>query len=43
MATKQKITAFLWYDASAEEAATLYTSIFPNSRIEPVTRYGEGA
>jgi predicted 3-demethylubiquinone-9 3-methyltransferase (glyoxalase superfamily) len=34
------ITPFLWYDTEAEEAATLYTSIFPNSRITDVTHYG---
>lgn len=38
----QKITPFLWFDNQAEEAATLYTSIFPNSRIKSVNRYGEG-
>ncbi|MGW2377461.1 MULTISPECIES: VOC family protein [Kitasatospora] len=37
----QKITTFLWYDDQAEAAATLYTSLFPNSRITRVTRYGE--
>jgi predicted 3-demethylubiquinone-9 3-methyltransferase (glyoxalase superfamily) len=41
MAPKQKITTFLWYDANAEEAARYYTSIFKNSKIEDVTRYGE--
>jgi len=40
----QRITPFLWFDTQAEEAATLYTSIFPNSRIDKVIRYGkEGA
>ena len=34
------ITPFLWYDSEAEEAATLYTSLFPNSRILDVVRYG---
>lgn len=29
----QKITPFLWYATQAEEAATFYTSIFPDSRI----------
>jgi predicted 3-demethylubiquinone-9 3-methyltransferase (glyoxalase superfamily) len=38
----QKITTFLWYDSQAEEAAELYTSLFPNSRITDVARYGEG-
>jgi predicted 3-demethylubiquinone-9 3-methyltransferase (glyoxalase superfamily) len=31
-----KITPFLWFDGNAEEAATFYTSIFPNSRIDKV-------
>jgi predicted 3-demethylubiquinone-9 3-methyltransferase (glyoxalase superfamily) len=37
----QKITPFLWFDSEAEEAAQLYTSVFPNSRIIGVSRYGE--
>ncbi|MBO1417584.1 VOC family protein [Streptomyces sp. FH025] len=37
----QKITTFLWYDDQAEEAAALYTSLLPNSRVTKVTRYGE--
>lgn len=37
----QKITPFLWFDHQAEEAARFYTSVFPNSRIVAVTRYGE--
>ena len=37
----QKITPFLWFDGQAEEAANLYTSIFENSRILDVSRYGE--
>jgi predicted 3-demethylubiquinone-9 3-methyltransferase (glyoxalase superfamily) len=37
----QKITPFLWFDTQAEEAARFYTSIFPNSRIVTVARYGE--
>jgi predicted 3-demethylubiquinone-9 3-methyltransferase (glyoxalase superfamily) len=36
-----KITPFLWFDTQAEEAAELYTSVFPNSRIVEVSRYGE--
>ena len=36
-----KITPFLWFDTQAEEAAKLYTSIFKNSRIGKVARYGE--
>ncbi len=37
----QKITPFLWFDNQAEEAANFYVSIFNNSRIRNVTRYGE--
>ncbi len=39
---KQKITPFLWFDGQAEDAAKLYVSIFPNSRILNVARYAEG-
>src|SRR5215475_7576441 len=35
-----RITPFLWYDNQAEEAATFYTSIFPNSRMGKVIRCG---
>jgi len=35
-----KIVPFLWFDGQAEEAARLYTSLFPNSRIGTVSRYG---
>ncbi|MFN8440802.1 MAG: VOC family protein [Caldilineaceae bacterium] len=38
----QKITTFLTYNDQAEEAVNLYTSVFPNSRILNVSRYGEG-
>jgi predicted 3-demethylubiquinone-9 3-methyltransferase (glyoxalase superfamily) len=37
----QKITPFLWFDGNAEEAASFYTSIFKNSKILNVARYGE--
>jgi predicted 3-demethylubiquinone-9 3-methyltransferase (glyoxalase superfamily) len=37
----QKITPFLWFDGRAEEAANFYTSIFKNSKIQSVSRYGE--
>jgi predicted 3-demethylubiquinone-9 3-methyltransferase (glyoxalase superfamily) len=37
----QKITTFLWFDDQAEEAANHYTSIFKNSRIVQVQRYGQ--
>ncbi len=36
----QKITPCLWFDTEGEEAATFYTSVFPNSRIVNVARYG---
>jgi predicted 3-demethylubiquinone-9 3-methyltransferase (glyoxalase superfamily) len=38
-----KITPFLWFDDNAEEAAKFYTSIFRNSRIVSIARYGEAA
>jgi predicted 3-demethylubiquinone-9 3-methyltransferase (glyoxalase superfamily) len=41
MATIQKITPFLWFDQQAEEAASLYCSLFEDSKIQTVTRYGE--
>lgn len=37
----QKITPFLWFDGNAEEAMNFYVSIFKNSRVVSVTRYGE--
>ena len=37
----QKITTWLWFDTEAEEAAEFYTSLFPDSRITDVSRYGE--
>ena len=36
----QKITPFLWFDHQAEEAASFYTSIFKNSSIGEISRYG---
>lgn len=41
MAKVHKITPFLWFDNQAEEAAKFYTSVFKNSKIGEVTRYGE--
>jgi predicted 3-demethylubiquinone-9 3-methyltransferase (glyoxalase superfamily) len=38
----QKITPFLWFNDNAEEAVQFYTSIFKNSKIGDVSRYGEG-
>jgi predicted 3-demethylubiquinone-9 3-methyltransferase (glyoxalase superfamily) len=37
----QKITAFLWFDGKAEEAVDFYTSLFKNSKVVSITRYGE--
>ena len=37
----QKISPFLWFDGQAEEAVKFYTSIFKNSKIGSVSRYGE--
>jgi predicted 3-demethylubiquinone-9 3-methyltransferase (glyoxalase superfamily) len=37
----QNITPFLWFDDNAEEAANYYVSIFKNSKIDHVARYGE--
>lgn len=37
----QKITPCLWFDTQAEEAARFYTSVFPNSKLGRVSRYGE--
>ncbi len=37
----QKITPFLWFDNNAEAAAQFYTSIFKNSKILNVSRYGD--
>ena len=36
-----KITPFLWFDNQAEEAANFYVSIFKNSKIVSVDRYGD--
>ena len=36
----KKITPWLWFDTEAEEAANFYTSVFPNSKIGEITRYG---
>jgi predicted 3-demethylubiquinone-9 3-methyltransferase (glyoxalase superfamily) len=37
----QKITPFLWFDGKAEEAMNFYISIFKNSKVVSVSRYGE--
>jgi predicted 3-demethylubiquinone-9 3-methyltransferase (glyoxalase superfamily) len=41
MARRQRITTFLWFDGNAEEAAKHYTSIFKNSKVLEVARYGD--
>ena len=41
MPTIQRISPCLWFDGQAEEAAHHYVSIFPNSRIDRVMRYGD--
>ena len=38
----QKITTCLWFDNNAEEAVNFYTSVFTNSKVLEVTRWGEG-
>jgi predicted 3-demethylubiquinone-9 3-methyltransferase (glyoxalase superfamily) len=37
----QKITPFLWFDGSAQEAASFYISIFKNSKMGKISRYGD--
>ena len=37
----QRISPFLWFDDKAEEAAVFYTSIFKNSKIKTILRYGD--
>ena len=41
MSIKHRITPCLWFDTQAEEAANLYVSVFPNSRITTAHRYAE--
>jgi predicted 3-demethylubiquinone-9 3-methyltransferase (glyoxalase superfamily) len=38
----KRITPFLWFDDKAEEAMNFYVSVFKNSKVGNVTRYGEG-
>jgi predicted 3-demethylubiquinone-9 3-methyltransferase (glyoxalase superfamily) len=37
----KKITPFLWFDGKAEEAMNFYVSLFKNSKVVSITRYGE--
>ena len=39
----QKIVPFIWFDNNAEEALNFYTSVFKDSEIVKVSRYGKGA
>jgi predicted 3-demethylubiquinone-9 3-methyltransferase (glyoxalase superfamily) len=41
MSILQRFSTCLWFDSQAEQAATFYTSIFKNSRIVTITRYGK--
>lgn len=38
-----RVHPFLWYDREAEQAAALYTSLIPNSRVLETRRYPDGA
>jgi predicted 3-demethylubiquinone-9 3-methyltransferase (glyoxalase superfamily) len=39
--TKKLISNGLWFDSQAEEAAKFYTSVFPNSRVADIVKYGK--
>ena len=41
MAITQRITPFLWFDTQAEDAANFYCSVFKNSKVGQVVRYGD--
>jgi len=42
MVKTPSITTFLWFERNADVAAEFYTSLFPNSRVTKVTRWGDG-
>jgi predicted 3-demethylubiquinone-9 3-methyltransferase (glyoxalase superfamily) len=42
MEKTQKITTYLWFDANAEQAVEYYTTLFPDSRVTKVARWGKG-
>ena len=42
MSSHQKITTYLWFNGNAEEAVEFYTSVFADSRVTDVARWGEG-
>jgi predicted 3-demethylubiquinone-9 3-methyltransferase (glyoxalase superfamily) len=41
MTINQKITPHLWFDSNAEEAINFYCTLFPNSKITRIARYGD--
>lgn len=41
MNDKHSIIPCLWFDTQAEEAAKFYTSLFPNSKVGKILRYGK--
>src|SRR4051794_19465296 len=41
MSRLSPITACLWFDSNAEDAARFYVGIFPDSKINAISRYGE--
>jgi predicted 3-demethylubiquinone-9 3-methyltransferase (glyoxalase superfamily) len=41
--SNQGIIPFLWYDGQAEEAMNFYTSLFPDSKINMIKKWGEGS
>lgn len=43
MTKPHRISTCLWFDREGEEAANFYTSLFDNSRVNAVSRYGKGA
>ena len=43
MSRTQKITTYLWFNGNAEDAVEFYTSVFPDSRVTHVARWGEGS
>ena len=43
MAAGPKVSTCLWFDTEAEEAAKLYVSLLPGSRITGISRYGKGS
>jgi len=42
VSSSQKITTYLWFNGNAEQAVEFYTSVFPDSRVTHIARWGEG-